>query len=233
MRIFRSWWHALAAPMVIVAIVLSPLRAWAATIPMLGARVTAIVPTATIQTGTADPARRKINEKRSSVYDWVAIHCDYAANHCATAAFPAAVGERRHYDRGNEHANWRALRGEGAGDDVANIPAAEGVATIETSVVRFTQSSVSQTLKTGENINDVIGALRGPGGEAIAKGFDPIRIFEQEGQLFTLDNRRLLIFSQAGREVPFVWAAPGEVAAQSWKFTATAEQGGGWFIRVK
>jgi RHS repeat-associated protein len=112
--------------------------------------------------------------------------------------------------------------------------AAEGVATIETAAVRFTQSSVSQTLRTGENINDVISALRGPGGEALARGFEPIRIFEGEGgALFTLDNRRLLIFSQAGREVPFVWATQAEVAAESWKFTKTVEQVGGWIIRVK
>jgi len=99
--------------------------------------------------------------------------------------------------------------------------------------VRFTQSSVGQTLRTGENINDVVAALKGPGGDALAKGFEPIRIFEQNGSLYSLDNRRLLIFSEAGREVPFVWATPGEVAAQGWKFTATAEQAGGWFIRVK
>lgn len=114
-----------------------------------------------------------------------------------------------------------------------SLLAAEGVATIDTAAVRFTQNSVGQTLRTGENINDVVAALKGPGGDALAKGFEPIRIFEQNGGLFSLDNRRLLIFSEAGREVPLVWATPGEVAAQGWKFTATAEQAGGWFIRVK
>jgi hypothetical protein len=122
--------------------------------------------------------------------------------------------------------------GEAAAEGAA-AAATRGAATIETSAVRFTQSSVSQTLRTGENINDVIGALRGPGGDALAKGFEPIRIFEQDGGLFTLDNRRLSIFSAAGRDVPFVWATPAEVTAESWKFTATAEQAGGWFIRVK
>jgi hypothetical protein len=43
----------------------------------------------------------------------------------------------------------------------------------------------------------------------------------------------LLIFSQAGRDVPFVWATPEQVAEESWKFTATTEQAGGWFIRVR
>lgn len=99
--------------------------------------------------------------------------------------------------------------------------------------VRFTQSSIRQTLSTGENINDVAAALRGPGGDALASGFKPIRIFEKGGLTYTLDNRRLAIFSSAGRDVPFVRATPQEVAAEAWKFTATVEQQSGWFIRVK
>lgn len=105
---------------------------------------------------------------------------------------------------------------------------------MDTAAIRFNQSSVGRTLRTGENINDVVQALNGPGGDALAQGFEPIRIFKNgAGDLATLDNRRLLIFSQAGREVPFVWASPAEVAAESWKFTATPQQMGGWFIRVK
>jgi len=111
--------------------------------------------------------------------------------------------------------------------------ASKAVATIDTALIRFTQSSVSQVFRTGENINDVAAALRGPGGEALARDFAPIRIFQQEGSLFTLDNRRLLTFSMAGREVPYVWATPEEVASQSWKFTATPQQAGGWYIRVR
>jgi hypothetical protein len=48
----------------------------------------------------------------------------------------------------------------------------------------------------------------------------------------TLDNRRLLMFSQAGRQVPYVWAAPGEIATEAWKFSATRSQAGGWYIRL-
>lgn len=108
------------------------------------------------------------------------------------------------------------------------------IGTIDTSLVRFTQSSVSQRLRTGEHINDVVKRLNGPGGDAWASSFEPIRIFGGAGgQLLTLDNRRLLIFSQAGREVPYVWATSREVSAQAFKFTATAEQAGGWFVRVK
>jgi hypothetical protein len=111
--------------------------------------------------------------------------------------------------------------------------ASSGVATIDTALVRFTQSSVKQTLTSGENINDLAAALRGPGGDALAESFEPIRIFEQNGSLFTLDNRRLLAFSMAGRDIPYVWATAEDVLDQSWKFTATPGQAGGWFIRVK
>lgn len=50
--------------------------------------------------------------------------------------------------------------------------------------------------------------------------------------VFTLDNRRLLTFSMAGREIPYVWATEAKTSAGSWKFTATIEHLDGWFIRV-
>jgi hypothetical protein len=92
---------------------------------------------------------------------------------------------------------------------------------------------VSQTLRTGENINDVVAKLMVSGGDALARSFEPIRIFERNGSLYTLDNRRLLIFSQARLDIPYVWASPAEVAAEAWKLTATASQANGWYIPVK
>jgi RHS repeat-associated protein len=114
-----------------------------------------------------------------------------------------------------------------------NGAAAGEAAEIDTAAVRFTQSSVKGTFSDGRTIQSTVDALKGPGGGAVAKAIPPVRIFEEGGVLKTLDNRRLLTFSEAGRPVPFTWASPGEVAAESWKFTATAEQQGGWFIRVK
>jgi hypothetical protein len=57
---------------------------------------------------------------------------------------------------------------------------------------------------------------------------------EHEGQFFTLDNRRLLVFSEAGQEVPFRMATKAEIAKE-WarKFSTTAEQGWGQFITVR
>jgi RHS repeat-associated protein len=110
----------------------------------------------------------------------------------------------------------------------------DSAATIDTNAVRFTQSNVKGTFADGRAIQSTVDALKGPGGDALAGQIPPIRIFEEGGALRTLDNRRLLTFSEAGRAVPYVWATPAEIAAESWrKFTATPQQMGGWFIRVK
>jgi len=107
-------------------------------------------------------------------------------------------------------------------------------AVIDTAAVRFTQSSVSGTFSNGRTLQSTIDALKGPGGDVLAGQIPAIRIFRgQNGLLYTLDNRRLLVFSVAGRPIPFRWATADEVAAEAWKWTATREQLEGWFIRVK
>jgi len=128
-----------------------------------------------------------------------------------------------------------AAKGVGLGSIklIGALGAAKGVATIDTAAVRFTQSSVKGTFADGRSLQSTIDALKGPGGDALAASIPPIRIFEEAGVLKTLDNRRLLTFSQAERAVPYTWASPAEVAAESWKFTATPQQMNGWFIRVK
>lgn len=107
-------------------------------------------------------------------------------------------------------------------------------AVIDTAAVRFTQSSVSGTFSDGRALQATIDALRGAGGDVLAGQIPAIRVFRgQNGLLYTLDNRRLLVFSAAGRPVPFRWATADEIAAGAWKQTATREQLEGWFIRVK
>ena len=43
----------------------------------------------------------------------------------------------------------------------------------------------------------------------------------RHGHWFTLDNRRLVAFQQAGVNIPFRMATPAEVAAEAWKLTTT------------
>jgi hypothetical protein len=82
--------------------------------------------------------------------------------------------------------------------------------------------------------------LRGPrsrGGPQRPSTYEPIRLFESDGQLFTLDNRRLLVFSEAGLDVPYVMATDAEVLTETTgdfsKFTTTVAQGFGQFISVR
>ncbi|MGH8018411.1 MAG: hypothetical protein ACREIA_08990 [Opitutaceae bacterium] len=104
---------------------------------------------------------------------------------------------------------------------------------INPSAVRFSQNSIGATFKNGQSIDDVARALRGPGGDQLAAQFPPIRLVERNGQLFTLDNRRLAAFSAADRPIPYRMATPAEAAKDSFKFTTTAEQGWGQFIEVR
>ena len=49
--------------------------------------------------------------------------------------------------------------------------------------------------------------------------FPAIRIFEKDGKLYTLDNRRLYVAQQAGVKVNYIWATEAEIKRESFKFT--------------
>jgi filamentous hemagglutinin len=46
-----------------------------------------------------------------------------------------------------------------------------------------------------------------------------IRVFEKDGRVYSLDNRRLLAISEAGVSIKVVLATPAEVAKEGWKMT--------------
>jgi RHS repeat-associated protein len=113
--------------------------------------------------------------------------------------------------------------------------------TINPARVNFVQSSVRETFTdANSNLNATIDALRGPKGSAVARSVPPVRIFEQDGKLYTLDHRRVLAFSHADQRVPFVHASLKDLLNASLPdrygrtiFTATPEQAGGRFIRIR
>jgi hypothetical protein len=93
--------------------------------------------------------------------------------------------------------------------------------------------SVKGAFRNGTTLNEAADALRAGGAAAGAK-FPAIRLVEHEGQLFTLDNRRLLVFSQAGQQVPFRMATEAEIAKEfANKFSTTSAQSWGQFITVR
>ena len=59
---------------------------------------------------------------------------------------------------------------------------------------------------------------------------DPIRVFERNGKTFTLDNRRLKAFQEAGVPIRTTPATAAEVVTEAWKFTTKNE---GTSIRVR
>jgi len=94
--------------------------------------------------------------------------------------------------------------------------------------VRFSQDSVSHRFRNGVTIDDQAEGLRS--GRVKPDDVAPIRLVEKEGQLFTLDNRRLEAFRRAGVDIPYRMATPDEVAAEMWKFTT---KNGGTSIRIR
>jgi len=65
-----------------------------------------------------------------------------------------------------------------------------------------------------------IGPLRS-GTILTRRHFPTVRLFEKGGNLFTLDNRRLAAFQEAGVQMPFGMASPEEVLSEAWKMTTT------------
>ena len=100
--------------------------------------------------------------------------------------------------------------------------------TIDAASVRFSQSSISRNFSTGGTIDDLAAGLRN--GSINPANIPPIRLIEQDGNLFSLDNRRLWSFQQAEVPVPYRMATPQEAAGEAWKFTT---QSGGTSIRVR
>ena len=88
--------------------------------------------------------------------------------------------------------------------------------------VRFSQSSIKASFASGGTIADLVEQLSR--GTVDPASVPPIRLLERDGELFTLDNRRLEAFRRAGVDVPYRMATPEEAASEAWKFT-TRNQG--------
>ena len=99
----------------------------------------------------------------------------------------------------------------------------------KSSDIRFSQNSISSKFKNGSSVDDMIQGLKT--GTIDPSDIPAIRIFEKDRVLYTLDNRRLYAFQQAGIEnIPYQWATSQEIANEAWKFTTT---NGGVSIEVR
>nr|WP_240903876.1 S8 family serine peptidase [Chengkuizengella sediminis] len=88
---------------------------------------------------------------------------------------------------------------------------------IDSSTVRFSQSSISSNFSDGSSVYDLIAGLKS--GKINSNDIPSIRIFEIDGTRYTLDNRRLYAFQEAGIDVNYTLATPQEIANEAWKFT--------------
>ena len=94
---------------------------------------------------------------------------------------------------------------------------------LDPSSVKFTQNSIGVNFGNGSSVNDLITGLRN--GSIDPNSLPPIRTFEVNGQLFSLDNRRLYAYRQAGVDVPTTPATATEIARDS-RFKFSTINGG-------
>ncbi len=100
--------------------------------------------------------------------------------------------------------------------------------TINPQEVRFSQDSINYRFKDGRTVDDLADGLRN--GSIKAADVPAIRLVEKDGNLFTLDNRRLEAFRRAEVDVNYRMATPQEIAHDAFKFTT---QNNGVSIRIR
>ncbi len=83
--------------------------------------------------------------------------------------------------------------------------------------IRFTQKSINNEFSNGRTLRSVINDLKVS--NISSNDFPPIRVFQRNGQTFTLDNRRLKVFQEAGIRIRTVSATKEEIINEAWKFT--------------
>lgn len=112
-----------------------------------------------------------------------------------------------------------AGQGRDAAGNPAQIVVATGVAAktgddlIRASDVRFTQDSIGATFKDGRSVMDTADEWAAAG--RAPSNLEPIRIFEKDGAIHSLDNRRLFAGQYADVSLPYRWASPSEIAARN------------------
>jgi RHS repeat-associated protein len=112
-------------------------------------------------------------------------------------------------------------------EDITGIPTDIGdVGKITTDLadpktIRFTQDSIGSSFKDGRKVRSLVDDLKA--GKTTAGDVPPIRVFEKDGKIFTLDNRRLKAFQEAGIPIRTIKATPKEIANESWKMTTKTD----------
>src|SRR3546814_221851 len=72
--------------------------------------------------------------------------------------------------------------------------------TINPNSIRFSQNNIAANFRNGGGFEDLINKLKS--GQKVE--MSPIRIVERDGMVFSLDNRRLHAYQQAGVDIPYI-----------------------------
>jgi hypothetical protein len=100
---------------------------------------------------------------------------------------------------------------------------------MDASTIRFTQDSIKSAFRNGNSLSDTIAELKA--GNLTADDFPAIRVFERDGNTYSLDNRRLYVFQEAGTSINTIPATEEEIASSLGdKFTTKND---GISIRVR
>jgi hypothetical protein len=102
---------------------------------------------------------------------------------------------------------------------------------VNPNTIKFTQDSVKRTFgkgKSGGSLESLIKDLRS--GKLNADNIPAIRTFKRDGQTFSLDNRRLKAFQEAGVRIRTRPATAEEIANEAFKFTS---KNGGNTVKVR
>ena len=116
------------------------------------------------------------------------------------------------YDR-LEDVNWAQYLKDNA--KVTNVSG-----TVNSSAIRWTQDSIGANFKDGSSMENLITGLKN--GTIDPQTIPPARVFEVNGELWTLDHRRTYAFSEAGVPIQVVPATEREIAKESLKFTTNS-----------
>lgn len=82
--------------------------------------------------------------------------------------------------------------------------------------IRFTQDSIKSTFQDGGSVQKLVSDLKS--GVTNSNDIPPIRIFEKNGKIYSLDNRRLKAFKDADIPIRTKTVNPSSVEIQK-KFT--------------
>ena len=101
--------------------------------------------------------------------------------------------------------------------------AAENIGYTDPMSIRFTQGGCSMRFKDGSSVTDLISALKS--GSVTADDIPPLRIFERDGKIYSLDNRRLFAFKEAKIDVRVKAATQREIRDEAWKMNDMLDDG--------